>query len=140
MRAAASPIYLRPSSARSTARSDQGLEPGTYRAAAIFIDSRGDLDRDGITDFLVGSGSAENGAGVVRLYSTRTRMELAKLVGARAGDRFGASVAGGADFDGDARPDFVIGAPGAAGLVRGGGAGEASLWSSGPLGGLVQRR
>ena len=89
---------------------------------------------------MVGSGSAENGSGVVRLYSTRTRMELAKLTGTRAGDRFGASVAAGADFDGDGRPDFVIGAPGAAGLVRGGGAGAASLWSTGPLGGLVQRR
>jgi hypothetical protein len=89
----------------------------------------GDVDRDGVQDFLAGDGAAERGAGVVRLFSTRSRQVLMKWTGTRAGERLGTSVAGGADFDGDGNPDFVLGAPSADGHVRGGGAGLVSTWA-----------
>lgn len=92
----------------------------------------GDLDGDGRNDFWIGDGSAEGGAGIVRAFSTRTLRGLAKITGAFPGDRFGASVAGGADFDLDGWPDVLVGAPGLDGSRRAGNAGGASSWSLAP--------
>lgn len=93
----------------------------------------GDLDGDGRTDFVVGDPTAQAGAGVVRAFSTRELRVLVKLVGREPGAGLGSALAGGADFDGDGRPELLVGAPGADGPMRGGEAGAARLWSLGPL-------
>ncbi len=115
----------------ASGRTGESLAAVPIPAGVDSLAAAGDVDGDGADDFLVGDGSAGAGTGVVMLYSTRTLKVLAKVVGQRAGDRFGDSVAGGADFDADGRLDFVVGAPGADGFARGGAAGEASIWSFG---------
>lgn len=76
----------------------------------------GDVNGDGFHDFLIGSpGPIENTtffyAGHATLYSGATGLALAEFPGYTNFDRFGASLAGGSDLDGDGIPDFVIGAP-----------------------------
>ena len=78
----------------------------------------GDVNADGIDDFAVGApgyaAAAQDNVGIVYLYSGRDRSILRtsqKYVD--EDDYFGASLgAGGTDFDGDGRPDIVIGIPG----------------------------
>jgi len=80
----------------------------------------GDVNGDGTDDVLVGAiGSDANGnqSGTVYLVHGTVfgqfPLELAdaRIDGRSAGDRFGWSVAGGGDFDGDGVDDFVVGAP-----------------------------
>ncbi|MGE0143813.1 MAG: integrin alpha [Planctomycetota bacterium] len=85
----------------------------------------GDVDRDGIDDFVVGA--PENGApighygpGYAKLFSGRTRTMLRKIQGTNVADEFGSSLAPAGDVDGDGRADFLVGSllesrPGATG-------------------------
>jgi hypothetical protein len=70
----------------------------------------GDADGDGDVDFLVGSWIWGNAQGRVELWSTNGGLMRAS-VGGTTGDRFGYSMAGGRDVDGDGRPDYIIGTP-----------------------------
>jgi hypothetical protein len=75
----------------------------------------GDVDRDGCADVLVGSPSADGigpEAGLVRLFSGQTGLELQAFRGRSALDWFGAAVAGAGDVNRDGRLDLLVGAPG----------------------------
>jgi len=85
------------------------------------VSGAGDSNRDGYADMLVGAagtGSGANEAGEVYLVRGPLAGDLyliganATLSGLTANDRVGASVAGTGDVDGDARADFIVGAPG----------------------------
>ena len=80
----------------------------------------GDLDRDGIDDFAVGSPHGYNLAGVtsgyVRLHSGADGRVLRRLDGVQASEYFGTSIAGLGDVNGDGVPDFAVGAPDSAPL------------------------
>ncbi len=75
----------------------------------------GDVNGDGKADFIVGALLADPGgridAGSAFVYSGATGALLLQKDGAVAGDRFGFSVAGAGDVNGDGRTDFIVGAP-----------------------------
>lgn len=74
----------------------------------------GDVDADGVEDFAAGApfdDVAASNAGMVRVYSGRTLSVLHTWRGSAANDRFGYSLAGAGDLDGDGHDDVLIGAP-----------------------------
>ena len=107
----------------------------------------GDLDLDGTPDLAVGApfdGPPEARPGRLWLLSGRNGVVLGSLAGAAPGDRFGESLAGPGDLDGDGRAELAVGAPGALGrrgrvavlrgqalaqLAQGGGGAALELWS-----------
>ncbi len=79
-------------------------EYGTAVAAA------GDVDKDGIPDFVVGSNLEGGGKGSARAYSGRTFGVIHNFPPDPLGACFGMSVGGGGDADGDGYLDVVVGA------------------------------
>ena len=84
------------------------------------VSTAGDVNGDGLPDFLVGmDGSISTGAYAVFGQSNPANVDLAALgshgfwVAALRYDQAGRSVAAAGDVNGDARPDIVVGAPGA---------------------------
>jgi len=77
----------------------------------------GDVDGDGIPDYLLGAPDADPGglpnAGSVFLHSGATGQLLRRWDGSQGGEYLGTSLAGGADLDGDGRPEVIAGAPSA---------------------------
>jgi hypothetical protein len=74
----------------------------------------GDLDLDGRDDIAVGATRDEiflPNTGSVRLFSGQTGAQLFAVYGSQADSLCGASVDGCGDWNGDGRPDLVIGAP-----------------------------
>lgn len=69
----------------------------------------GDLNGDGHDDFAAGAPTAGSG-GLVRVWSGLDGSVLLELNAATSGDRFGESLCGLEDLDGDFVPDFAIGA------------------------------
>jgi hypothetical protein len=76
------------------------------------VDGAGDLDRDGYADVVVALPFRKPPfAGAVRAYTGRTGALLFQANGDSYGDRFGLSVAGMGDVNGDLVPDVLVGAP-----------------------------
>lgn len=73
----------------------------------------GDVNGDGHDDLLVGAPqtNVSGGHGYARLLSGADGSVLRTLTGAAAGDRFGATVAGAGDLNGDGKDDVLVGAP-----------------------------
>lgn len=72
----------------------------------------GDVDGDGVGDVVVGifgQGTTQPSAGAMRVHSGRSGQVLASFAGFTSFDRFGASVAGVGDTDGDGRAEWVVG-------------------------------
>jgi FG-GAP-like repeat/FG-GAP repeat len=79
------------------------------------MDGCGDMDGDGVPDFVVGSGSFFSGAGVVYAFSGKTGKVLRTWRGTKAciGNAFAESLASaGIDVDRDGVPDVMVGAQG----------------------------
>lgn len=72
----------------------------------------GDMNGDGFDDVMAGAPTANNNTGYVKVFSGFDGSVLHTLTGPVAGGRFGASVAGSVDLNGDLTPDIVVGAPG----------------------------
>ena len=70
----------------------------------------GDLDQDGITDFITTAPTHNRGAGKVYVYSSKTGKLLHQVAG-KKGARLGNSAVGLGDVNGDKVPDFIAGAP-----------------------------
>lgn len=86
-----------------------GDEPGERFGAALA--SLGDVDGDGVPDFAVSSPRHGGSRGRVRVYSGATFQVLWARDGAAAAARFGATIAGIGDIDGDGMSDLAVGAP-----------------------------
>ncbi len=79
------------------------------------VDGAGDIDGDGYDDVIVGTprfaGVINLEHGLVQIFSGRTGEALHYIVGSQINARFGHSVAGNGDFNGDSIPDFAVGSP-----------------------------
>ena len=88
-----------------------------YEHAPLSVDSIGDFDGDGSSDFAIGIPNAKNGTGEVRLYSGEdfsdpagkfTQIDpQATLVGDQSGALVGCEVGGVGDVNGDGYGDFI---------------------------------
>lgn len=89
--------------------------PRIYSDLGFDVAAAGDVDSDGAADYLIGlPGPYDLGAGAsgrVALISGATGTVLYDIQGGVHWDRFGTSVSGGEDTDGDGVPDFLVGAP-----------------------------
>lgn len=86
-----------------------GRNPGEYLGKSA--SATGDLDGDGVFDFLFTAPGRNAFAGEVQLHSGATGAQIRAYEGPESGGRYGWSVSGGSDIDGDGHPDFVVGAP-----------------------------
>lgn len=75
------------------------------------VAAAGDVNGDGVGDFIVGVPGANSSAGSAFVFSGSDYRELFRFDGP-AGSRFGTSVAGAGDVDGDGHADLIVGAPG----------------------------
>jgi hypothetical protein len=89
----------------------------TEELLGVSVRSIGDVNHDGVTDFIVGAATgfpnviADAPGGLVRVYSGKDGTLLYTLRGASAGDSFGWSVSGIGDVNKDGCDDFIVGAP-----------------------------
>lgn len=78
----------------------------------LTVASAGDVNGDGRADFLVGADQAAGGGnGYVRLFSGNGGGVIHTATGAGLDDRFGQSLDGLGDANGDAKRDYIVGAP-----------------------------
>ncbi len=102
----------------------------------LFVSDAGDVNGDGIDDFIVGAPGARTGgvgAGQAWVYFGGPALDAAPdlvLSGESAGDQFGTSARGCGDVNGDSYDDIVVGAP--HNDAAGSNAGRAYVYFGGP--------
>ncbi len=95
------------------------------------VASAGDVNGDGRADVLVGADQAASGGnGYVRLFSGNGGGVIHTAQGQGFDDRFGQTLDGLGDVNGDSKRDYIVGAPGRDVPFMGGG--EATVHSAGP--------
>jgi len=77
----------------------------------LSLAAAGDVDRDGLPDLMVAA-PAEDRAGMVRIHSGKSGAVLLEIPGEQEHARFGSSLCGLGDVNGDGVPELAIGAPG----------------------------
>ncbi len=85
----------------------EGFGTSQFDHAASAVAGIGDIDGDGVGDFIIGSPQQGSG-GTAIVYSTATGLPIYSLAGG-FGDSLGSSVCGLGDVTGDGTPDFAIG-------------------------------
>ncbi len=83
----------------------------------LLVAATGDLDADGLADFMVGApGSGLGGPGLVGIYfgaeDGPATDDSVTITGAGTGSDMGASLATAGDLDADGSPDILLGSPG----------------------------
>lgn len=110
---------------RAIYRIDRPLTGGAFIFYGYSASGRGDVNNDGVPDFIVGAASDATtapDAGMCQVYSGQDESILHTLYGDMAGDRFGITVCILGDITGDGYAEFVCGAiqetNGGSGYVR----------------------
>lgn len=84
----------------------------TGEAAGTSVGRAGDVDQDGVPDVIVGAPGSTGMAGRAYVLAGRGGRVIRELSAGESGDRFGQKSGGVGDFDGDGRPDLLVGAMG----------------------------
>ncbi len=86
---------------------------GHYDSLGQSVGNVGDVNGDGLSDFIAGAYQAEIGKGVgyARVYSGANGQILRTVLGSGVDEDFGWSVSGAGDVNADGVPDFIVGAP-----------------------------
>ena len=78
---------------------------------SVIVSGAGDVNGDGFADLLLGTQNFVTGIGSARVFSGVNGNVLYVIDGDSVGDRFGASVDGVGDVNGDGVPDLIVGVP-----------------------------
>lgn len=135
-------VFRRPvSGAVSLSSADATWTGATYMQAGYALARAGDVDGDGVEEWLVGVPNEGSEAGAVYVVDPSTApsgplstVAQARIVGATAGDKLGRVMAAAGDVTGDGLPDLVLGSPDA---DPGGSASGAAWLLAGPFAGDV---
>ncbi|MFT7668124.1 MAG: hypothetical protein ACI8X5_000811 [Planctomycetota bacterium] len=88
---------------------------GSNDRLGVDADAAGDVNNDGVQDFIIGAPENGNvfagGVGYARVYSGSDGSPIITLFGSQGAGSFGTSVAGVGDIDADGFDDFVVGSP-----------------------------
>lgn len=91
----------------------------------VAVAATGDVNGDGVPDFIVGANLADHSIGKTKLknsgsatvFSGTTGNKLTQWYGTAAGDQLGAAVSAAGDVDADGMADIILGAPKANNIV-----------------------
>jgi hypothetical protein len=101
-------VYLLSGATGAIFRTQTSTAPADNALFGSAVAAVGDQNGDGFEDYAIG----ESGARQVHLMSGKTGASAGTLSSSESGDSYGFTVAAVGDQDGDAHPDFWIGAPG----------------------------
>mgnify|MGYP001564575253 CR=1 FL=1 len=90
----------------------QYFSDGDYERIGESVRAAGDIDADGVPDYISGSTSEYGGRGAVRVWSGAIGTLLYYVRGDTIGIDFAHAVDRAGDVDGDGHGDFVVGEPG----------------------------